>query len=88
MHRCKGCIAGVAADVHFNLVRSESEAYIEQTSEQQQWSGNESALQLLLLPESTSPLPIYRDSPEYLNPFHCRLCLQPLMPSELVGHLR
>ena len=59
-----------------------------QTSVQQHWSGNEAAFQLLLLPESTSPLPMYCDRPEYLNPSHCRLCLQPVPPSELAGHLR
>ena len=87
MHRCQRCIAAVPADVHFNLVRSESEAYIEQTSQQQQWSGTEPALQLLLLPDSTGPLPTYGATPDYLSAFHCRLCLQALLPSELQGHL-
>ena len=64
MHRCQRCIAAVTADVHFRLVRSESEAYIEQTSQQQQWSGDDPALQLLLLPDSTSPLPLYGDTPD------------------------
>ena len=64
MHRCKGCVAGVSAEAHFRVVREKSEAYLQQTSVHQQWTGNEPALQLLLLPDSTSPLPVYWDTPE------------------------
>ena len=88
MHRCRPCVAAVPADAHFRLVRSESVAYIEQISQQQVWSGDDPALQLLLLPDSSSPLPLYGGTPDYLSPFHCHLCLQPLLPSQLECHLR
>ena len=73
MRCCKGCISGVSDAAHFNMVRSESDAYLERIQEQQCWSNHEPAFQLLLLPESSEPLPAYHDSPEYLDPSHCRL---------------
>ena len=54
---------------------------------QQQWNGSELALQLLVLPASSSdPLPKYADSASYLKPQHCRLCLQEV--DDLEKHLR
>ena len=88
MRRCKACVAGVSEDEHFNVVSSESQAYLRQLSVQQQWSGDEPALQLLFLPDSSAPaLPAYDDTPEYLSPSHCRLCLRPVPATELESHV-
>ena len=52
-----------------------SQKPLESIATQQQWSGEEPALQLLVLPATSGPpLPTYSESPEYLNPNHCRLC--------------
>ena len=57
-------------------------------SQQQVWTGQESSLQLLILPASTSdPLPTYKPTPEYLDPQHCRLCLESLSHTTLETHL-
>ena len=57
-------------------------------SQQQVWTGQESSLQLLILPASSSdPLPTYKPKPEYLDPQHCRLCLQSLSNTNLETHL-
>ena len=45
-------------------------------------------MQLLILPASTSdPLPTYKPTPEYLDPQHCRLCLESLSHTTLETHL-
>jgi len=51
--------------------------------------GTEPALQLLLLPfASTYQLPRYASVPEYLDPSHCRVCLQSVLSGDLERHLR
>ena len=71
-----------------SLVQKESDAYLQSISQQQEWSGEESALQLLILPAAAKDtLPEYAATPEYLDPNHCRLCLQSLSNTTLESHL-
>ena len=59
----------------------EGDAYI--ASQKQQHiviTGNEPALQLLLLPLNTEPLPQYGATAHFRSPVHCRLCLQFSVP--------
>lgn len=89
IHSCAGCIAKLPAARHYELVRAESERYLDKISAQQQWDGTESSLQILMLPDtSTDKLPEYAPTPEYLDPAHCRLCLEPLGDTSLEAHLR
>ena len=89
MHCCKGCISGVDPAAHYELVREESERYLESISVQQQWTGLEQAFQILVLPDTQAPaLPQYAETPEYLDPEHCRLCLQPYKDTGLERHLQ
>ena len=53
----------------------------------QTWSGDEPALQLLCLP-TDERLPPYSDTPEYIDPEHCRLCLMPVSDAAMESHLQ
>ena len=88
MHSCKACIAKVDPDLHYKMVEEESILHLAKAEEEQTWEGTEPPLQLLLLPEPSSPLKQYADEPHYLHPSHCRLCLQPVDPSQLEEHLK
>ena len=88
-HACKHCVASIDIDEHYEIVREESNRYLETTSTQQQWTGVEPALQMLLLPAKPStPLPRYAATPEHLSPEHCRLCFQAVQAAELPAHLQ
>ena len=53
-----------------------------------EWSGQEPALQLLWLPSASSnSLPQYPTQPEFVDPEHCRLCLEPLGSGGIEKHL-
>ena len=87
----KKCVSEVSPEVHFNLVRAESDAYLRSIAIQQEWNETAPALQLLFLPKTgPPPLPSYQPSPEYLEPSHCRLCLQPVSEDKdkLLAHLK
>ena len=74
--------------MHVRLVRAESDAYLRSISVQQQWSETDPALQLLLLPRPDLPaLPRYQPNPDYLDPSHCRLCLQAVAADEMPAHI-
>ena len=89
MHRCKSCIQGVDPALHSRLVRNESDAYLQRISTQQQWSDEERAFQLLFFaPQDSPPLPAYKPDPEFLDPSHCRLCLEAVSQDDLVSHLK
>ena len=89
MHSCKSCVSACDADTLYELVRLESEKYLESISVQQTWTGTEPAFQFLLLPDKHSPeLPKYAETPVFLDPCHCRLCLQPCGEMGLETHLR
>ena len=60
-----------------------------QKSVQHEWAEHDPALQFLLLPRTNMPsLPQYQAGPAYLDPFHCRLCLQIVSRDALLSHLR
>ena len=57
---------------HNATVRAESDAYLTRIAEQQTWTGQEAALQLLLLPAPAGePLPAYSANADYLDPAVC-----------------
>ena len=86
---CTKCISKIAKRVHIATVRAESDAYLARIAEQQTWTGREAALQLLLLPTSVGePLPAYSAHANYMDPAHCRLCLQSLADIDLRTHLQ
>ena len=88
MHSCKSCVTNVSPEEHYNIVRAESEAYLQKIATQQQWDETAPALQLLFLPKrSGPPLPQYQAEPSYLDPFHCRLCLASVPKGTLQSHL-
>ena len=71
------------------IIESESNAYLERIAQQREWTGKKKELQVLWLPSSNSTsLPTYPEQTDFLDPSHCRLCLQPVGPSELEKHLR
>ena len=84
MHCCKKCLSELDVDDQYALVQAESAAYFESIRTHQQWNGSEPALQILLLPAAAeSPLPAYSAKPEFLDPSHCRLCLEPVRERSL-----
>ena len=88
MHCCKSCVVNLSPQAHYNIVRDESEAYLKKVSTQQEWAESDPALQLLLLPKrNLPPMTSYQDDPAYLDPSHCRLCLQPVPKDTLQSHL-
>ena len=79
----------MADEAQYEIVREESEAYMNSISVQQQWSGTEASFQILTLPTPwAEPLPAYSDRPDFLEPAHCRLCFEPVDDDELEAHLR
>ena len=87
-HSCKECIAKVGPDRHYALVKNDSDQYLARSAITQQWDGTEPALQVLLLPVNPSqPSAQYSESPEYLTPEHCGLCLHPAVGASLTEHL-
>jgi hypothetical protein len=86
MHCCYQCFNGQSLEDKYALVRQESEEYRKRTAVQQYWNGTEPALQLLVLPDPSGDLPRYADTAEYLDPNHCRKCLEPT--EDLRAHLR
>ena len=88
MHSCKSCVTNLSPQAHYNIVRAESEAYLQKIAVQQQWSEDSPALQLLLLPKRTMPpLPQYQAEPAYIDPHHCRLCMESVTEANLADHL-
>ena len=88
MRRCKKCFSNLDEVTQMILVKTESDAYLQSISQQQQWTGMEAPLQFLMLPAPAgTPLPKYADTPEYLDPLHCRLCLASLSGTGLQAHL-
>ena len=88
MHCYSSCIGCISPQTHFNIVRAESDAYLRKIAAQQEWTDEDPALQLLFLPlTNVPPLPQYAAEPSYLDPFHCRLCLQEVSRYEFANHL-
>ena len=76
-------------DERARLVREESDTYLESIAQQQEWKGDEPALQLLLMPSTLScKLPQYSCEPEFLDPLHCRPCFQYFPRGGEEEHLR
>ena len=88
MHSCRRCVTNLAPEEHAEVVREESEAYLRKTAIQQEWSDDDPALQVLWLPRrGAPPLPQYAAEPSYLDPNHCRLCLEAVGEGGLQTHL-
>ena len=86
--RCGACFSNIDNATKRVLVQAESEAYLQSIAQQQEWTGYEAPLQLLVLPAPpTSPLPTYSQTPDYLDPQHCRLCFESLSNTTLELHL-
>ena len=61
---------------------------MEKNAQQQAWELTAPALQGLLLPSPLLyELPKYAAQPTFLDPSHCRLCLQVVAPGRLAEHL-
>ena len=88
MRCCVKCFSNLEEVTQMILVKADSDAYLQSISQQQQWTGMEAPLQFLMLPAPAgTPLPKYADTPEYLDPLHCRLCLASLSGTGLQAHL-
>jgi len=87
MHCCKKCFSAKSPEVLYALTKGERERHFARIAVQQKWDLSEPALQLLILPlAAKEPLPKYASQPTYLNPSHCRLCLQEV--TDLEKHLQ
>ena len=88
--RCCGACFSVHYIAETNeAIQRESRAYLASIAEQQTWTGEEPALQVLLLPlDDAFELPRYSTEAEYLSPEHCRLCLTPYGAQGLEQHLQ
>eukprot|EP00973_Karenia_brevis_P054594 7587642-Karenia_brevis.AAC.1 len=63
------------------MLMDEGDAYVASCKQQRIFiTGNEPALQLLLLPLNTEPLPEYGSTADFRSPVHCRLCLRFSVP--------
>ena len=70
-HTCGNCMGEKPLEERYSLVEAESTRYLESIATQQQWSGEEPALQILMPPATTGePLPAYSEKPDYLSPHH------------------
>ena len=87
MHTCQRCFSSLDVTEHYEMVRAESQSYLERHEQRQTWNGSEPALGILLLPGAPDwTLPPYANTPAYQPPSHCRLCLAPV--TDLRLHLR
>ncbi len=70
-------------------IQEESQAYLASVAEEQTWTGQEPALQGLLMPlDDSFELPRYSAEAEYLSPEHCRICFSTYGPQGLEQHLQ
>ena len=85
-HSCKMCFGNQSPADLYALIQEESDRYLQSIEKQQKWNLSEPALQFLVLPSrSNTSLPKYNEQATYLNPSHCRLCLQEV--NDLEKHL-